>query len=82
MNDRRKDTVWSAEQLQAASVVAPTTPIDWTSIRQNKQKYEELKWKGESVSQSVVSVYCSALIRLTFLDQEVNLIDFFLVKRL
>lgn len=49
MNNRRQDTVWSAEQLQAASVVVPTTPIDWSSIRQNKQKYEELKWKGESV---------------------------------
>lgn len=44
----RQDSVWSAEQLEAARAVAPSTPIDWASIRQNKQKYEELKWKGQS----------------------------------
>lgn len=49
LNDGRQDSVWSAEQLQAASVVVPTTPIDWCAIRQNKQRYEELKWKGQSV---------------------------------
>lgn len=46
-NAGRQESVWSAEQLQAASVVEPTTPIDWSAIRQNKQKYEELKWKGQ-----------------------------------
>lgn len=45
----RKDTVWSAEQLQAAAEVQPRIPIDWATIRENKTKYEELKWKGESI---------------------------------
>lgn len=49
MNDGRRDSVWSAKQLEAASVVAPSIAIDWAAIRQNKQKYEELKWKGQSV---------------------------------
>lgn len=49
MNDGRQDSVWSAEQVQAASVVAPSTPVDWAAIRQNKQKFDELKWKGQSV---------------------------------
>ncbi|XP_075906915.1 putative ATP-dependent RNA helicase DDX43 isoform X1 [Nelusetta ayraudi] len=44
-NDGRQDSVWSAKQLEAASVVVPSIPIDWAAIRQNKQKYEELKWK-------------------------------------
>lgn len=48
-NDGRQDSVWSAKQLEAASVVVPSIPIDWAAIRQNKQKYEELKWKGQSV---------------------------------
>lgn len=48
MSGGKQDSVWSSEQLQAASVVAPRTPIDWSAIRQNKQKYEELKWKGQS----------------------------------
>lgn len=47
----REDTVWSAEQLQAAAAaeVQPHIPIDWATIRENKTKYEELKWKGESI---------------------------------
>ncbi|TKS85872.1 putative ATP-dependent RNA helicase DDX43 [Collichthys lucidus] len=43
----RNDTVWSAAQLQAAKVVPTQEPIDWNAIRENKDKYEELKWKGE-----------------------------------
>ncbi|XP_069000366.1 probable ATP-dependent RNA helicase DDX43 [Embiotoca jacksoni] len=39
------DSVWSAAQLQAATVVRPRPSIDWNAIRENKDKYEELKWK-------------------------------------
>lgn len=46
---RREDSVWSAEQLKVAAEVQPRIPIDWATIRENKTKYEELKWKGESI---------------------------------
>ncbi|KAM7408376.1 hypothetical protein PAMA_002206 [Pampus argenteus] len=39
------DSVWSAGQLQTADVVPARVSIDWTTIRENKGKYEELKWK-------------------------------------
>lgn len=55
----RKDTVWSAEQLQAAAEVQPRIPIDWAAIRENKTKYEELKWKGESII-CVLSTSCAS----------------------
>lgn len=64
-NNARQDSVWSAEQLEAASAVAPSTPIDWALIRQNKQKYEELKWKGQS--------------RLSDLGHTVDLFDYCLL---
>ncbi|XP_073337366.1 probable ATP-dependent RNA helicase DDX43 [Pagrus major] len=35
----------SASELQAASVAPAHIPIDWNNIRENKSKYEELKWK-------------------------------------
>ncbi|KAM7385315.1 hypothetical protein PAMP_001403 [Pampus punctatissimus] len=38
-------SVWSAGQLQAAEFVPARVSIDWTTIRENKGKYEELKWK-------------------------------------
>ncbi|KAE8281049.1 putative ATP-dependent RNA helicase DDX43 [Larimichthys crocea] len=41
----RSDSVWSAAQLQAAKVIPAHVPIDWNAIRENKDKYEELKWK-------------------------------------
>ncbi|XP_019118297.2 putative ATP-dependent RNA helicase DDX43 [Larimichthys crocea] len=41
----RNDSVWSAAQLQAAKVIPAHVPIDWNAIRENKDKYEELKWK-------------------------------------
>ncbi|KAG8000301.1 putative ATP-dependent RNA helicase DDX43, partial [Nibea albiflora] len=41
----RHDSVWSAGQLQAAKVAPAYVPIDWNAIRENKDKYEELKWK-------------------------------------
>ncbi|XP_034041355.1 probable ATP-dependent RNA helicase DDX43 [Thalassophryne amazonica] len=39
------DSVWSAAALRAAKVVPPRPAIDWATIRENKGKYEELKWK-------------------------------------
>ncbi|XP_068183927.1 probable ATP-dependent RNA helicase DDX43 [Antennarius striatus] len=38
-------SVWSEKQLQAATVVPPRPTIDWKEIRENKEKYQELKWK-------------------------------------
>ncbi|XP_054654016.1 probable ATP-dependent RNA helicase DDX43 [Dunckerocampus dactyliophorus] len=42
---RRAGSVWSSSQLEASAVAPPRVSIDWSSIRENKQKYEELKWK-------------------------------------
>nr|XP_057914001.1 probable ATP-dependent RNA helicase DDX43 isoform X2 [Doryrhamphus excisus] len=41
----RAGSVWSSSQLEASHVAPPRVSIDWSSIRENKQKYEELKWK-------------------------------------
>ncbi|XP_068597751.1 probable ATP-dependent RNA helicase DDX43 [Brachionichthys hirsutus] len=38
-------SVWSASQLRAATVPSPSSSIDWKEIRENKDKYQELKWK-------------------------------------
>ncbi|XP_071336120.1 probable ATP-dependent RNA helicase DDX43 [Trachinotus anak] len=38
-------SVWSASELQAANAAPARVSIDWNSIRENKEKYEELKWK-------------------------------------
>ncbi|XP_029927014.1 putative ATP-dependent RNA helicase DDX43 isoform X2 [Myripristis murdjan] len=42
----RHDSVWSAAQVQAAQAgEKPHAVIDWTAIRQNKEKFQQLKWK-------------------------------------
>ncbi|XP_051815804.1 probable ATP-dependent RNA helicase DDX43 [Acanthochromis polyacanthus] len=41
----RNSSVWSSAELEAAKVVSAPPPIDWNTIRENKDKYEELKWK-------------------------------------
>ncbi|XP_030603346.1 putative ATP-dependent RNA helicase DDX43 isoform X2 [Archocentrus centrarchus] len=38
-------SVWSTAELQAAKVVQARPSIDWDTIRENKEKYKELKWK-------------------------------------
>ncbi|XP_063347835.1 probable ATP-dependent RNA helicase DDX43 [Pelmatolapia mariae] len=38
-------SVWSTAELQAANVVQDRPSIDWDAIRENKEKYKELKWK-------------------------------------
>ncbi|XP_039994859.1 probable ATP-dependent RNA helicase DDX43 isoform X2 [Xiphias gladius] len=38
-------SVWSAAELQAANATPARLSIDWNTIRENKEKYEELKWK-------------------------------------
>uniref|UniRef100_A0A3Q0S5P9 RNA helicase n=1 Tax=Amphilophus citrinellus TaxID=61819 RepID=A0A3Q0S5P9_AMPCI len=42
-------SVWSTAELQAANVVQARPSIDWDTIRENKEKYKELKWKGEDL---------------------------------
>lgn len=43
------DTYWSAS-AQQSSAASPSVPIDWSAIRENREKYETLKWQGERVS--------------------------------
>ncbi|XP_041803950.1 probable ATP-dependent RNA helicase DDX43 [Chelmon rostratus] len=41
----RNDSVWSATELEAANAAPARVSINWNTIRENKEKYEELKWK-------------------------------------
>uniref|UniRef100_A0A3Q4GYA7 RNA helicase n=1 Tax=Neolamprologus brichardi TaxID=32507 RepID=A0A3Q4GYA7_NEOBR len=41
----KNGSVWSTAELQAANVVQDRPSIDWDAIRENKEKYKELKWK-------------------------------------
>lgn len=38
-------SVWSSSQVKAAQVAPARQQIDWNSIRENKDKYEQLKWQ-------------------------------------
>ncbi|XP_060780747.1 probable ATP-dependent RNA helicase DDX43 [Neoarius graeffei] len=40
----RSDSCWSASALQA-SAPSLSAPIDWNAIRENREKYELLKWQ-------------------------------------
>ncbi|TRY95756.1 hypothetical protein DNTS_026439 [Danionella cerebrum] len=43
---RQKESCWSASAVQAVAEAAPkSTPIDWTSLRENRGKYEAMKWQ-------------------------------------
>lgn len=44
---KKNGSVWSTTELQAANVVQDRPSIDWDAIRENKEKYKELKWKGK-----------------------------------
>lgn len=57
-------SVWSAAQLEAAKDVPACPSIDWDTIRKNKEKYEELKWKGDS------SVLCYLLLNYTYYNSQ------------
>ncbi|XP_072293454.1 probable ATP-dependent RNA helicase DDX43 [Eucyclogobius newberryi] len=37
---------WSSSQLSAAEVAPVRPQIDWNAIRENKEKFEKLKWEG------------------------------------
>ncbi|CAL1577940.1 unnamed protein product [Knipowitschia caucasica] len=39
-------SVWSNSQVESAGVAPVEPQIDWNSIRENKDKFEELKWQG------------------------------------
>ncbi|XP_044070887.1 probable ATP-dependent RNA helicase DDX43 [Siniperca chuatsi] len=41
----RNDSAWSAAELEAAKAAPARVSIDWNTIRENKDKYEALKWK-------------------------------------
>ncbi|XP_061692411.1 probable ATP-dependent RNA helicase DDX43 [Syngnathoides biaculeatus] len=38
-------SVWSRAQLQVADVTPARPAMDWSDIRENMRKYEEMKWK-------------------------------------
>ncbi|XP_017577605.1 probable ATP-dependent RNA helicase DDX43 isoform X1 [Pygocentrus nattereri] len=40
----KSESCWPASALQASTAPAPA-PIDWTAIRENRQKYETIKWQ-------------------------------------
>jgi len=46
----QKDSCWPTSAVQAVAAAAPTlAPIDWTALRENRDKYEAIKWQGESL---------------------------------
>lgn len=48
-NTYRGDSCWSSSAVQAAAAAAPAcTPIDWIALRENRDKYEAMKWQGDS----------------------------------
>ncbi|XP_053291829.1 probable ATP-dependent RNA helicase DDX43 [Pleuronectes platessa] len=38
-------SVWSSDQLKASRDTPPRASIDWNAIRENKDKYEAIKWQ-------------------------------------
>ncbi|XP_072247656.1 probable ATP-dependent RNA helicase DDX43 [Leuresthes tenuis] len=42
---KQNGSVWSAAEIQASTDVPALPAIDWTTIRENREKYQELKWK-------------------------------------
>ncbi|KAF6725591.1 putative ATP-dependent RNA helicase DDX43 [Oryzias melastigma] len=40
-----RSSVWSSAAHKAAENVPERPPIDWNAIRENKDKYDEMKWK-------------------------------------
>lgn len=55
LQDHKRDgggyyaSVRSAAEHKAADNVPERPPIDWNAIREGKDKYSELKWKGEGL---------------------------------
>ncbi|CAB1343607.1 unnamed protein product [Coregonus sp. 'balchen'] len=41
----RSGSIWSAAALQASVDESPPQAIDWVSMRENRHKYEEMKWQ-------------------------------------
>ncbi|KAK2896764.1 hypothetical protein Q8A67_011252 [Cirrhinus molitorella] len=42
----QNDSCWSAAAVRAAAASAPApVPIDWTALRENRDKYEAMKWQ-------------------------------------
>ncbi|KAM6922830.1 putative ATP-dependent RNA helicase DDX43 [Lycodopsis pacificus] len=41
----KERSVWSTEELHASAITPAPPAIDWKDIRENKDKYQELKWK-------------------------------------
>ncbi|KAJ0005211.1 hypothetical protein NQD34_011425 [Periophthalmus magnuspinnatus] len=48
--DRGRDgSASSSSQLKSAEVAPTRSQIDWNSIRENKHKFEQLKWQGKDI---------------------------------
>ncbi|XP_077093091.1 putative ATP-dependent RNA helicase DDX43 isoform X1 [Siphateles boraxobius] len=42
----QNDSCWPTSAVRAVSAAAPTpAPIDWTALRENRDKYEAIKWQ-------------------------------------
>uniref|UniRef100_A0A673J4Y7 RNA helicase n=1 Tax=Sinocyclocheilus rhinocerous TaxID=307959 RepID=A0A673J4Y7_9TELE len=42
----QNDSCWPAAAVRAVAAAAPTAaPIDWTALRENRDKYEAMKWQ-------------------------------------
>ncbi|KAI7805317.1 probable ATP-dependent RNA helicase DDX43 [Triplophysa rosa] len=42
----QRDSCWSASAVQAVGAAAPArVPIDWIALRENRDKYEAIKWQ-------------------------------------
>lgn len=68
--------MWSAEELQAADAAPACVAIDWNTIRENKDKYEELKWKGEGS----YCHYCTYTVGHKYLESDMFFIDLALLQ--
>ncbi|KAJ0066961.1 hypothetical protein NL108_006193, partial [Boleophthalmus pectinirostris] len=58
-------SVWSSSQLKSAEVAPPRPQIDWNSIRENKDKFEELKWEGLPPLKKYFYKECKSVSMLT-----------------
>uniref|UniRef100_A0A671P221 RNA helicase n=1 Tax=Sinocyclocheilus anshuiensis TaxID=1608454 RepID=A0A671P221_9TELE len=55
----QNDSCWPAAAVRAAASTAPTpVPIDWSALRENRDKYEAIKWQVFPNLQHGVYMYC------------------------
>lgn len=46
----QRDSCWPSSAVQAVAAAVPArVPIDWTALRENRDKFEAIKWQGDSI---------------------------------